>query len=47
MDIVYRLIVLYFVIHIVIHLFGRKKFWDQFSAVVVLVLFFLRLFLIK
>jgi hypothetical protein len=47
MEIVYRLIVLYFVAHILVYIFGRKRFWEQAGAVVVLVLFALRLFLIK
>jgi hypothetical protein len=46
-EFIYRLIVLYFVIHIVFYIFGRKKAWDQFGAVVVLVLFVLRLLLVK
>jgi uncharacterized membrane protein YcaP (DUF421 family) len=47
MEVVYRLIVLYFVAHIVLYVFGRKKVRDQLGAVVVLVLFVLRLLLIK
>jgi uncharacterized membrane protein YcaP (DUF421 family) len=47
MEIVYRLIVLYFVVHIVLDLFGRKKVRDQVGAAVVLVIFVLRLLLIK
>lgn len=47
MEVVYRLIVLYFVVHVVGHIFGRKKVWDQLGAVVVLVLFVLRLLLVK
>ncbi|MEN6310629.1 MAG: hypothetical protein ABFD80_03730 [Acidobacteriota bacterium] len=47
MEIVYRLIVLYFVIHILFYLFGRKKAGEQLGAVVVLVLFVLRLLLVK
>jgi len=47
MEIIYRLIVLYFVAHILFYIFGRKKVWDQLGAVVVLVLFALRLLLIK
>ena len=47
MEIVYRLIVLYFVIHIVLDLFGRKKVRDQIGPVVVLILFVLRLLLVK
>ena len=47
MEIVYRLIVLYFVVHIVLDLFGRKKIRDQVGPAVVLVLFVLRLLLVK
>jgi len=47
MEIVYRLIVLYFVVHFLFYIFGRKKLWDQLGAVVVLVLFVLRLLLVK
>jgi hypothetical protein len=47
MEIAYRLIVLYFAVHLVLYLFREKGFWKQLSAVVVLVLFALRLLLIK
>ncbi|MCK7481857.1 MAG: hypothetical protein M0C28_35310 [Candidatus Moduliflexus flocculans] len=47
MEIVYRLIVLYFAVHIVLDLFGRKKVRDQAGPAVVLVLFVLRLLLVK
>jgi uncharacterized membrane protein YcaP (DUF421 family) len=47
MEVVYRLIVLYFAVHIVLYVFGRKKVRDQIGAVVVLVLFVLRLLLVK
>jgi uncharacterized membrane protein YcaP (DUF421 family) len=47
MESVYRLIVLYFVVHIVLDLFGRKKVRDQIGPAVVLVLFVLRLVLVK
>ena len=47
MEVVYRLIVLYFVVHILFYIFGRKKVGDQLGAVVVLVLFVLRLLLVK
>jgi len=47
MEVVYRLIVLYFVVHILFYVFGKRKVWDQLGAVVVLVLFVLRLLLIK
>jgi len=47
MEIVYRLIVLYFVVHIVLDLFGRKRLRDQIGPVVVLVLFVLRFLSVK
>lgn len=47
MEIVYRLIVLYFVAAIVLDLFGRKRLRDQIGPVVVLALFVLRLLLVK
>lgn len=47
MEIVYRLIVLYFVVHIVLDLFGRKRVRDQIGPAVVLILFVLRLVLVK
>jgi hypothetical protein len=47
METVYRLIVLYFVVHIVLDLFGRKRLRDQIGPVVVLVLFVLRFLLVK
>ncbi len=47
MEIVYRLIVLYFVVHVVGDLFGRKRVREQIGPAVVLVLFVLRLLLVK
>jgi len=47
MEVVYRLIVLYFIIHFLFYILGRKKLGDQLGAVVVLVLFVLRLLLVK
>jgi hypothetical protein len=46
-KIFYQLIVLYFCGHLCWYLFRKKSFWSQASAVLVLVLFFLRLFWIK
>jgi len=43
----YQLIVLYLSLHLLWYLFRQKKFWDQASVVLVLVLFLLRLFWIK
>lgn len=47
MEIAYRLIVLYFAVPIVLDLFGRKRIRDQAGPAVVLVLFVLRLLLVK
>ena len=47
MEIVYRLIVLYFVVPILLDIFRKKKVRDQIGPAVVLVLFALRLLLIK
>ena len=43
----YFLIVLYLSVHLVWYMLRQRKFWDQASAVLVLVLFLLRLFWIK
>jgi hypothetical protein len=47
MRIVYELIVFYLAGHLVWYLFREKKFWNQVSAALVLILLLLRLFLIK
>jgi hypothetical protein len=47
MDLFYRLMVLYFVIHLIFYIVRERKLWSQVSAVIVLVLFALRLLLIK
>ena len=47
MRIIYLLIVLYLSLHLVWYLFRQRNFWSQASAVLVLALFLLRLFLIK
>ena len=46
-EIIYRLIVLYLTIQVAIYLLRQRKFWNQLGAVVVLLLFVLRLLLIK
>jgi hypothetical protein len=46
-QIVYHIIVLYLTIHIIWFIIREKKFWDQLSGMIVLVMFLLRLFLIK
>jgi len=43
----YHLIVMYLSLHLVWYMFRQRKFWSQTSAVLVLVLFLLRLFWIK
>jgi hypothetical protein len=43
----YQLIVFYLSLHLLWYLFRQKKFWSQASAVLVLVLFLLRLLGIK
>jgi hypothetical protein len=47
MKILYHLIVLFLTIHLVFYLFREKKFWAQVSTAVLIILFLLRLFLIK
>ncbi len=47
MKLIYHLIVLYLTIHLIWYLFREKKFWLQFSTTLVLIMFLLRLFLIK
>lgn len=47
MTIVYHLIVAYLTVNFIIYLFREKKFWAQVSTVLVLIMFLLRLFLIK
>lgn len=47
MELIYRLIVLYLAVHVAVYLIRQKKFWNQLGAVVVLLLFVLRLLLIK
>ncbi len=47
MDILYRVIVLFFAIFIARYVYQEKNVWNQAGAVVVLVLFVLRLLMIK
>lgn len=47
MQVVYRLIVLYFAIHIVISIFERKRLRERLGAAAVLVLFALRFLMVK
>ncbi|MFC2158471.1 hypothetical protein ACFLT9_11600 [Acidobacteriota bacterium] len=47
MTLLYHLIVLYLTIHFVWYLFREKKFWFQVGTALVVIIFILRLFLIK
>lgn len=47
MTIIYHLIVAYLAVNFIIYLFREKKFWAQVNTVLVLIMFLLRLFLIK
>lgn len=47
MQYVYHLIVLFLTVNFFWYLFREKKFWLQVSAALVLIMLFLRLFLIK
>lgn len=47
MQIIYHLIVIYLTLHLIWYLFREKKFWIQVSTAIVLVMFLLRVFLIK
>lgn len=46
-QITYHLIVLYLTIHLIWFVIREKKFWNQLSGVLVLIMFLLRLLLIK
>ena len=47
MQIIYHLIVLYVTIHLIWFVIREKKFWSHLSGVIVLIMFLLRLLLIK
>lgn len=47
MDIVYRVIVLFFAALVLRYLLGEKNLWNQAGAALILVLFVLRLFMVK
>jgi len=47
MQIIYHLIVLYLTTHLIWYLLRERNFWNQVSGGIVLVLFLLRLFLVK
>lgn len=46
-QIVYHLIVFFLTIHIIWFVFKEKKIWNQLGGVLVLIIFLLRLLLIK
>lgn len=46
-QIIYHAIVIYLTIHLIWFIIREKKFWDQLSGVLVVILFLLRLLLIK
>lgn len=47
MQIIYQIIVFYLTLNLIWYLFREKKFWSQLSVAIVLIMFLLRLFLIK
>ena len=47
MTIVYHLIVTYLALNFIVYLFREKKFWSQVSTAIVLIMFLLRVFLVK
>jgi hypothetical protein len=47
MQIIYHLIVFYMTVHLIWYIFREKKFWNQLSAAIVLIVLSLRLLLIK
>ncbi len=46
-KIIYHLIVLFLTVNLIWYLFREKHFWAQVSTAIVLIMFLLRLFLIK
>ena len=46
-QIIYHLIVAYFTLHLIWFIIREKKIWNQLSGVIVLIMFLLRLLLIK
>ena len=47
MQILYHLIVAYLTVHLLVYLFRERRFRWQASTAIVLIMFLLRLFLIK
>jgi hypothetical protein len=46
-KIIYHLIVLFLTLNLIWYLFREKQFWVQVSTAIVLIMFLLRLFLVK
>jgi hypothetical protein len=46
-KIIYHLIVLFLTLNLIWYMFREKEFWAQMSTAIVLIMFLLRLFLIK
>lgn len=46
-QILYHIIVFYLTINLILYLLKEKKLWNQVSAGIVLIMFLLRVFLIK
>ena len=46
-QILYHLIVLYMTIHLIWFVIREKKFWNQLGGMIVLIVFLLRVLLIK
>ena len=46
-QIIYHIIVFYLTIHLIWFIIREKKFWSQLGGVIVLIMFLLRLLLIK
>jgi hypothetical protein len=46
-QILYHLIALYMTLHLIWFVIREKKFWNQLSGVIVLIVFLLRVLLVK
>ena len=46
-QIFYHIVVFYLAIHLIWYIWREKKFWNQLGAAIVLIMFLLRLLLIK
>ena len=47
MKILYHLIVIFLTVNLIWYLFREKKFWSQVGTAIVLIMFLLRLLLVK